>query len=602
MALELIKKLIETGKTHENYTKVCELREEYLALITDEKQIKKDNKGNVIETTLLSKYLKRFVRREDEDLFEQRITLTKHYTPSVCNRIIEVYNKALKSNRVYRTIESDDNKAAEEVNKAIRNFYGNSADSGVDEFLKEQYKMLTFTDPNAWINVTFEAFNNETEKAQPYPLLYSCIDVVDFKVVNNVTEWILIKNSYTYQDKQGKEKQAIRYVFYDKNIAYDIYEIKQDATILDYSEMFTIANNSKFGVNIYEHKSEKVPFARVGYVADIATNSQTYVNPFHYPAIAYLREIIKVTSELQLSITLHAFPQKISYVMPCDAKGCNHGRLDDGNVCGSCKGTGLKQAHTTAADVLQIPLPNFKKGEELQDISKIATYLTTPIEVLKFLDDYVDKRIADISRAMFRSESLLQTNFNTATEATINFDSIYDTLYPFAEKYSRLWMFIVGLIVTYLDYKDKFIIYHKFSSDFKIKSINQLMEDLNKAKEANASSFIVEAINDDIAEQIYADDPDTLFKIKVKQKFYPFSGKSIEEITTIITFDLTTQFYKILYANFDVIFDEIELEFGDKFYRIDKAKQREIINTKVNTIIDYLDKNSQPKIDFNPES
>lgn len=577
---EIIQQTISENLTHKYYKYVTDLSDKYVAFIT--------NKQNEDGTYPLDNYLRRFIRREDEDLFEQRKNITKHYTPSICAQIMRPFTKVVRSNRVVKLIDAKDASTVTSIEEAVNKFYGQSDSDGVDQFLTERFLPLTFTDPNAWVWVAFNNFNENVEKPQTFPVEYSSKAVVNYKVVNDKTLWVIVKLVYSYQNKDGATKEADRYIIYGDNEALEYKLIPEDIKETFVKDDTSIwlnptDNKTKYAVYTYEHNSGKVPLMRIGYRKDMDTKSQTYVNPFHYEAMPLLEQFVKVSSEMQLGITLHVFPKQVSYVDHCDEKGCNNGALADGSTCGTCEGTG-KKVHTTAADIVEVKMP--KKIEDMIDVSKISAYVPFPGGVMDFLDKYVDKLEKKIIRMVFNSESLVQTQFNTATEAEIDVDSIYDTLHPFADKYSEFWMFIVKLTALYMSYENV-TIWHKYPSDFKLKPLSQLLTELKTANESNAPSYIRESINNDIADIIYADDQEERSKLSIKNKHFPFSGKTDFEIQNIILNNLTTQYNQVLYANFDLIFDEIEEE-NNKFYSLTYAKQKDLISEKVNNIIGQI--------------
>ncbi|WP_025126201.1 hypothetical protein [Myroides odoratimimus] len=578
---------INNNLTHANYDHVCNLASEYEAFITDEKNEQGERKLNT--------YLRQFVRREDNDLFEQRKNITKHYTPSICAQIIRTFEKVIRSNKVQKLVEHKDNSKVEEIQQSIDKFYGDSHDNGVDKYLNERFKILTFTDPNSWIWVNFKPFDYRFEKPQAYPLEISSKQAINFKIVNGKAEWLVAKFSYKYQCKDNKTKEAIRYIIFSDDNHVEYKEIPKDirTPFIDWDDIYeNKKKNKKYAVYFYEHKLKTLPLQRVGYRPDIETKSETFVNPFHYEAMPLLRQFIKVSSELQLSITLHTFPKQIAYVSPCTAKGCNSGRLAEGKTCDDCGGTGVKRTHTTAADVVELPMP--KNVSDVVDASRLAAYIPFPNDVMKFLDEYVDKLEKKIIRMVFNSESLMQTRFSTATEVEVDVDSIYDTLNPFAQKYSEMWMFIVKVISELLfDEVDSFLIWHKYPTDFKLKTMGQLLQELKLANESGAPSYIREGLNNDISEIIYADDQDELAKLRTKNRFYPFPGKTDLEIQNIIIQNLTTKRMQVLYANFDNIFDSIELEIPE-FYNMALGKQRSIIDDKVNILMEELQDVTKP--------
>lgn len=587
----IIEETISKELRHQDYDRVTGLSDKYKAFIIN----KPDKDGNYP----LNDYLRQFVRREDDDLFEQRKNLTKQYVPSICSQIMRTFQKVVRSNRVTKIIDHKEKAKTEEIIEKLDMFYGESEDNGIDQYMKERFFPLSFTDPNAWIRVTFDEFDANKEKPQPYPEEFSSYSIINFEVKNDQTQWTIAKLEYDYLSKNDDWKTSNRFLIFGPDVAIEYKLIPKDIKESFAEDGDTIwadpkKPENKYVVYTYDHKSEKVPMMRVGYVKDISTKSRTYVNPFDYEAMPLLEQFLKVSSELQLSITLHAFPKQVSYIDQCDARGCNGGLLADGKQCESCEGSG-KKVHTTSADIMEIPMP--KRPEDMVDISKISAYVPFPGGVMEFLDGYSEKLEKKVLRMVFSTESLVQTQFNTATEAEIDVDSVYDTLAPFASKYSDMWMFIVKLSILYMSY-DGVTVYHKFPSDFKLKPLSKLLDELKKANDSNAPSYIRESINNDIADIIYADDQDERAKLSIKNRHFPFSGKTDFEIQNIILNNLTTREKQILYANFDSIFDELEDEFTD-FYSFTFRKQKDHIDAKIAEILKALAPNA---LDLNTET
>ncbi|MGG5486267.1 hypothetical protein [Gaetbulibacter sp. PBL-D1] len=597
--MDLEKQLQETivnNITHPDYAHVCNLSDKYKAFIINAPRKTKNKDGKTLEEYPLNDYLRQFVRREDADLFEQRKNLTKHYLPSICSQLMKPFNKVVRSNRVVKLIDTKKLEEAKKIDDTLINFYGESDNNGVDQFLNERFKILTFIDPNAWLHIAFNPFDENKEKPQTFPIEYSCESVINFSIVNDQTQWLIVKLKHDYIDKDNKHKTTDRFIIYGEDDAYEYIKVPEDIKEpLAHTSQWTSTKDTKdkYYVNKYNHKSGQVPLMRVGYIKDVETNSRTYVNPFHYEALPLMEQFIKLSSELQLSITLHAFPQQISYTEQCEAKGCANGILVGGAECSVCNGTGKKH-HGSAADIKEIPMP--KRLEDMVDVSKLSAYIPFPEGVLDFLDKYADKLEKKIMRMMFNSESIVQTQFNTATEATFDMDSVYDTLHPFGDKYSEVWMFFVNLTVLYMGYEKDTTVWHKFPSDLKLKTLNQLLDDLKKANESSAPSYIRESINNDILDIIYADDQSELSKLKIKNRHFPFPGKSDVEINNIILNNNTTKFKQILYSNFDSIFDDLESE-HENFYSLALAKQKELIKDKVDVIIEEIG-SSTPKFDL----
>jgi len=508
---------------------------------------------------------------------------------------MRVFHKVSRSNRVTKLIEHSDKNVQVDISEALDLFYGEGDKEGVDQYLKERFLPLTFTDPNAWFLTTFDSFDSKIEQPQPYPVEYSSEQVINYELHKDRPEWVIVKLKHEYINRKEEKKTTNRYILFDKDFAIEYIKKETDMVEVDSDTWTDPKTKYKYLINRYEHKSGRVPLIRIGYKKDIETQSQTYVNPFHYEALPLMEQFLKISSELQLSITLHTFPKQVSYVEQCDAKGCQSGVLSSGETCATCSGTG-KKLHTTAADVIEIPMP--RRTEDMVDVSKISTYVEFPAGVMEFLDKYADKLEDKIMRMMFNSESLVQTQFNTATEAVIDVDSIYDTLHPFADKYSDVWMFFVKLVALYRGHRNVIVV-HKFASDLKLKPMTQLLNELKLANESNAPSYVRETINEDIADIIYADDQDERSKLAIKSKHYPFSGKTDFEIQNIILNNLTPLDDRILYANFNRIFDEVEIE-NPRFYEMAYTRQKDLIQAKIEQLKERI--TPQLNLDFTDES
>src|SRR5690606_15756383 len=82
----------------------------------------------------------------------------------------------------------------------------------------------------------------------------------------------------------------------------------------------------------------------------------------------------------------------------------------------------------------------------------------------------------------------------------------------------------------------------------------------------------------------YIDSPLEFSKFEVKQKYFPFNGKTKEEIQAIITSGVVRETDVILYNYFEYIFSELEDELLAKevwFYDMTPEMQRQEIDRKV---------------------
>ena len=290
----------------------------------------------------------------------------------------------------------------------------------------------------------------------------------------------------------------------------------------------------------------------------------------------YLMNLIKSKSELDLTIALHVFPQKISYVPRCDHQGCNEGHLPDDKICPTCKGSGFKEI-TSAQDTIRIPLPKHK--EEIFDLQQFIRYIYPPVDLVKFMDQYVNDLSKKAMQFVYNSEIYSRQQVaETATGRNIDMQAVYDTLYPLVKAMAKDWEFMVGTMskITDIPVINSFT----FGKDFKLKSIDGYYDDLSIANTAGASAYIKEAIEDDIARILYAEDKPALAKYFTLNYFNPFPGDTQEVIALKMSQPYTPQFYKTLYSVFGFVFDELEME-NPGFFNLNRAAQWKLLQAKI---------------------
>ena len=179
-------------------------------------------------------------------------------------------------------------------------------------------------------------------------------------------------------------------------------------------------------------------------------------------------------------------------------------------------------------------------------------------------------------------------------------EGIYDALEPFTEKYSKIWRLVVytcAVLAGYNENKDDFNLIHQFPADPKLKTMSLLLQDLQKVNESGAPSFTRDVINNDIAEIIFTGDDEALEKYKIRHKFYPFNGKTTDEISLQLSSQYVSEETKILYSNFEAIFTEIEIN-DEKFYQKKYKEQRQIVDEIVQKWKDEILKSEPIAIDF----
>ncbi len=599
--LLLAQQLVNSRAKHEWYDRVVKWAETYKALMTGEE---------------MQKLLLRYVRREDLDMFEQRVALTIAITPAVCAMLMKAFNKVSRNDKIKAKVELN-NAAKEKIIKEMADsFYGrkNSQSKGLDYWLKTRFPQLCFSDPNAWVVVEWDAPESLAVPIKPRPFEVRAYEAWNYEVENEDIKWLWVANDIMFKsfvaksnnNYSAKENETKFIEMWGKK--FTMYGEGYTITFTQVDKKFLAATNYEllpgeilwedeknkvwFLVRSFETKLSYVPAIRVGYVKDVFTDGATFVNGWH-EAMPYLLKSVKTVSELDLTMTLHAFPQKLQYVQKCPGRGkkpCISGYDKEGVKCAGCGGEGYK-VHTTTQDVFMMPLPDSSKAEDgFFDLSKMIEYKAPPVDLVKFQAEYVDSLKKDAYAAVFSSTSQTKTagpsvaggSPVSATEHLGNTNSVNDAVAPFAEKNSEVWIEFMNVCVNLAGVGSEDVeLMHKFPADFKFKSMDELLIDLAAANASGAPSFLIDAINRDIAEMIYDGDEIELAKFYVKRNFYPFNGQTPDEIAMFMSSQFVSERTKILYANFEAIFTDIDLETPEFWLMQDITKQWEIVEKAI---------------------
>lgn len=593
--------LIEKNKLHQDYAHTVEIADKLKKMIT----------GKDIDSLL-----RQFVSREDEKMFAQRVRLTKSITPAVANKIKKPFYKVTKNKKVTKGYEISNKTQKEVVDLMVKAFYGDTKkeNSGLDGFMRTRFTDLTFTDPNSWLVVEWSAPKDQSKSVIPRPFLVSASEAVNFEVKNGVTQWLLVKNDHKYLkiDALGgdnkpkfKEVTGAKYTHYgiENTITYtqvDKDYFDKNIELTGTQELKMIGDNRYFIVESFEPKLKFCPAFRIGYERDLYTDARTFVSPLE-PAMPYFEKLIERVSELDLTMKLHTFPQKIQYARKCKGvhktKKCLAGKTTDGSTCTNCKGTGY-DVHTTAQDIILIPMPDDK--DEMMDLSKLIHYSIPNESIVNIQREYVKDLSTDAVGAIFNSDVFVNPKINkTATQSTIDMDSVYDTLAPFAEQYSDIWRSVVSVFVSLANFEpSKAKIIHSFPSDLKLKTPLMLLEERKIANDSGAPSFWKDAIDEDLAQALNADNPHGLVMHEVKRSFYPFLGKSEDEIAIAVASEHVTRFDKVLYWNFEKIFAELNRD-DKSFWYAKYEDQWKKVGEKVNEIIKTLEEGQADRFGVN---
>ncbi len=569
-AREILVDTIENNITHPNYKRVTELAKLYNSLVT----------GEGVEDLL-----KQFKTREDDAAFRQRVELTVSTTDALCSTLMNPFEKVLRTDPLVKRIESKDEQAIDILTDKLMDFYSSeNQNSGLDYWLQTRFKSLSFLDPNSFMVLEWDAFDHNHERATPYPYEVPSAQAVRFEYKNNKLQYLIDKKPIEYKEDDIKKK-GFKYTFYGLGFVIAYERVPDNYINKSNESTWKSKAGHRYAVREHDTGLEVVAAIVIGYVGDLRTNEVTYVNPFH-AAISYFKKIVRRISEADLSNACHAFPQKFQYVQGCPEPKCRGGHNVEGGTCLSCGGKGYI-LHTSAQDAIILPLPKHK--DDMLDLDNLMVYKHPPIDLLKFQEEIIDKYEQKIHASVFNTLSLIKkTTVATATERDQDMDNVYDTLHPFAEKITAIWSNTVQNIAEITEANpDDLVIDMRYPNDFKLKTIGHLIDDLKLANESNAPAFMRAKLNADIAEQTFVDQPEEFTRYQVKQRFYPFPGKTMDEVDGLLSTDYIPFRTKVLYGNFDMLFKRADKEHTG-FWYFKPDKQELIIDGYLDELVNEL--------------
>lgn len=601
-ALKILRDTVK-GTRHPYYERVTALADKYLKLITGER---------------VDSLLEQFNPRETEGMFKQRKRITKAIVGAVSGKIKGPFEKVARSNNVTRKLISKNENAGTQIQRlesSLSTFWG---DESLNEYMEQRMLDLSFSDPNAFIVTESRDINGEVKT---FPFEVSSHEAVNYRYLNNHLSYLVVHNTVNMEPSASKasKKPLDKYVIYTKDfsiVAVQIEERKNAQGLITTRTTGTLAINQgdrlpnepniefmKLGGQVFtvwavENICDEIPAIRIGYKRDEMTMGNTYVSPMQ-KGIPRLEKTIKSDSELDLTVALHTFPQKMQYVQKCpgnpkEQEVCENGTIKlgkkKGDNCPTCKGSGVL-FHTSAQDAILYMMPTqeqLNQGVKPMDLDKLMVYKHPSIELIKFQNEYTRQLESETIRDVFISQTFERTNGSptTATELNVNMESVYDTLYPFARKFSAVYKKQVRMVNCYINGPNDLSVIHQFPKDLKLKSVQMLIEEYKAANDAGLPEFFKKQIATDIASKIWHDDETALLKYNVKQSHMPFSGKSPQEVQDIINAGRSNEDQTILWIEFENIMQQLEDEQFNAdtprfFYNLTYDERVKLITDKV---------------------
>lgn len=581
---EMFIQSIERGKPHEHYQRTVSLSNFYRQIMTGENQ----------DDLIVS-----YKERETEEQKRQRIKITLSRTKHIANKVYNQFDEIRRVDNIIDNIKFEDaakEEAKRRLNDALSEFY---KDEHLSQYLFERIRYLTFYDPNAYLIIEYrEAVNEQGATVnRAYPIEVYSEQVYDVNYFLGNLQYLISKVPRTPKMRVGekpKEKQVFRYVMYAQDTAIEALQVdpnEDTSMLMDYEPYVLQIGERKeekiFYIKQMDTQSGMNPAISVGYIPDAQTNGTTYVSPID-PAEHLFRKLINRNSELELHRALHGFYQKFVIADECDYKNISTGEVCmSGTVgetdCPKCKGSGFV-THKSVQDVMYILKPRSK--EEHIPLSEYVHYVQIPQYITDAIKTEVDDLERQIGEAIFSNEVFDKTEVAaTATEARLNMRGLYNALSSYSDNWSRIYKHCVWQTAFYLDVNQGLIVEHKFPSDFRMETIDQLILQRQAAVTAGAPYHIIEKIDTAILQKQNQDDPDFVQMVRVREEHLPFKGKTEQERIMIINLLPPTDPQRVLWMYYDEIMREaMNRQEGDTpFHRLPFERRAAIISSLVIT-------------------
>jgi hypothetical protein len=519
----------------------------------------------------LGKYLRKFDLRESDAQFKQRETVTAHINKCIGNALSASFEKVSRSN--YTRVLSFGNDTEGIASKLFdAEVVGRWHKSGLDDYSFNRVLFFQKYDPNAFIVAEFDSTDG-VRRARPYPFEVKSDMAVRFMYDQHGTlEWLVVRQVQRKASINGTMQEVERLTMYrpfqtivfqqltdEEKKAVPIMPGKAKQVDQDpvNGQVFHAESGKAyvFGVPI-PHGHEKTPAFRVGHTENPEDGGQTALSIFD-AAMPWSEKILKINSELDITQAYAAFPVAIRHEERCDEIGCVSGKMLDGSICVTCQGTGKKPRPMSAADEIVLALPD--RPEDMFDVTKILHYTSPPTDVVRMQMDTINAYLQYAKEAVFNSQFFSkQETAQTATFHTIELQSVYDTLFPYAQNIAEFWRFMAYACKTFTGFAGDMTAALVFPSDFRFETVNDLFAELKSARESGAGTVVYDMITRRIIERMLVDDPERLREVFSELRLDPFAGMTEDQIIVALSSSFVPKWKKVYYLNRSTILSDIE--------------------------------------------
>jgi hypothetical protein len=540
----------------------------------------------------IDEYLRRFDLRESDAQFAQRKVVTAHINKCLGSALSASFEKVARSN-YNRVLAFDRDAEGKKAKQFDRDVLKNWHEGGLDQYAFSSLLHFQKYDPNAFVVVEFDSTDG-VRRARPYPFEVSSDMAVRYNYNQHGTiEWLIVRQVQNKASTNNTTQKVERLTIYRPNQTIVFQQLtdeeKKAVPVIpakakgveqdpQNGQVFQAENGNVYVFEVpIPHRYDKTPAIRAGHIKNPEDKGQTRLSIFD-AAMPWSKKILKINSELDITQAYAAFPVAIRHEERCDAVGCMSGKLPDGSLCGTCAGTGKKPRPMSAGDEIVLALPD--RPEDMFDVTKILHYTSAPTEVVQMQMQTISTYLQNAKESVFNSQMFSkQETAKTATFQNIELQSVYDTLYPYAQNIASFWGFVAYACKTFTGFDVEMTAALVFPSDFRFETVNDLFAELKSARESGAGPVVYDMICRRIVDRMLVDDPERLGEVMAEMRLDPFAGMTEEQVIVALASQYVPNWKKVYYLNRNSILAEVESEDPAFFLRpyqeqIDRIKAK----------------------------
>jgi hypothetical protein len=431
----------------------------------------------------------------------------------------------------------------------------------------------SIADPNGVITIVPTVYNlPQSELQSPNIVIFKSEQVYDKK--DGVYFVLLDQNTVKLKNREGA-----------------ILHIITVNSIVTYEEIETRDADKRFiEVARFDHNFGILPAWHLGGVPDSRAYPYSYISFFN-AAVPYWNKAVRLESDLDGALVNHLHPQKWEMTLDCEhvenGQQCQGGKIYVEKIgksvpCTKCHGSG-KISVKSPFDVYQINTDKLATMEGKTPMIPPAGYITVPTEIITVLDGKIKQNLEKGLSAICmdvvnkigldqsgKAKEIDRTELNTFM--TKVFDYMFDNHIPNVFYFINLYRYGVLLgkrVDEYLPTISK-------PTSFDVLTIQDVTEELAKAKENNSSPVYLEALERDLIDKRFSTNEEIRTRATLCIDLDPFPSRSIED-KTMMKLNQTVSNEDLVISDNIVKFVKMALEEHPDFPEMEMNDQNDIL-------------------------